>query len=56
MRRNGIAEMLMEVFHLSKFFFRTERLDFSNDWVANEGELGGTIKAIDIQPSAIQAL
>ncbi|KAJ2913342.1 hypothetical protein MD484_g7075, partial [Candolleomyces efflorescens] len=52
LRRNGTSPLMMEVLQVSKFAFKSERLNFSNNWVAQEEELA-EITAVDIDPKVL---
>ncbi|TFK19561.1 hypothetical protein FA15DRAFT_551009, partial [Coprinopsis marcescibilis] len=39
LRRNGLSSMMMEVLQISKFDYKSERLDFRNEWVVQEDDL-----------------
>ena len=55
LRRNGISPLMMEVLQISKFSYKTERLDFCNDWVASE-EVLAEIKAVDVDREVLVGL
>jgi hypothetical protein len=43
---------MMEVLQVSKFAYKSERLDFNSNWVAQEEELAG-ITAVDVGPKVL---
>lgn len=54
LRRNGLKPVLMEALQICKYALKSERLDFRDDWVAQEEE--PTIKMVDVGPDILHTM
>lgn len=52
LRRSQLSPEMMEMLQMLKFQFRSERLDFNNNWVSSEGELS----VMDISPEVVEGM
>ena len=52
LRRSQLSPEMMEMLQMLKFQFRSERLDFNNNWVSSEGKLS----VMDISPEVVEGM
>ncbi|KIJ93041.1 hypothetical protein K443DRAFT_112663 [Laccaria amethystina LaAM-08-1] len=52
LRRSQLSAEMMEMLQMLKFQFRSERLDFNNNWVSSEGDLS----VMDISPEVVEGM
>ena len=52
LRRSQLLSEMMEMLQMLKFQFRSEQLDFNNNWVSSEGKLS----IMDISPEVVEEM